>query len=170
MKLTVTVSGGFKSKVVFSAGTLPSGLSASFLPTSLPSPGSGSTTLTLKLGAQMAAGTYNLTLSATGGGITKTVPLALTVPLNCTSVINPTRASAPATGGRFTATVKINSGCSWNAVSGSPWIAIAGSGAGNGGATVNYSVAINPSVLSRSGSIAIAGQTLRVTQLGLIPH
>lgn len=167
--LTVTVSGGFKSQVVLSAGAVPSGLAASFLATSLPSPGSGSTSLTLEAAANMAAGTYKLTLSATGGGITKTVLLTLTVPLNCTSAINPTSATAPALGGRFTATVKINNGCTWNAISGASWITIAGSAAGNGSESVSYSVAVNPSLSSRSGSITIAGQTLHVTQSGILP-
>ena len=47
--LNVSVSGGFNSVVTFSAGSLPSGLTASFTPASLAAPGSGSSTLKLEL-------------------------------------------------------------------------------------------------------------------------
>jgi subtilase family serine protease len=168
--LTVTVSGGFNLAVAFSAGGLPSGSTGSFSPGSLAAPGSGSTSLTLKAGAQTAPGTYNLSLSASGGGITKTVTLALTIQPNCSFIVTPANATAPALGGQFTATVKTASGCTWNAVSGSTWITFKGSSAGNGSGSVTYSVAVNASLSSRSGSLTIAGQALHVTQSGVLSH
>jgi|HubBroStandDraft_6_1064221.scaffolds.fasta_scaffold80009_1 pseudomonalisin len=170
VKLTVSVTGGFKSNIVFSASALPPGLTASFLPASLASPGSGSTNVTLTSTAQVAPGTYNIGLSATGGGVTKTVPLALTVQANCTATITPVNATPSAVGGQFTAAVKTNSGCTWKAVSAVSWITISGSGAGSGSESVKYTVAINASVSSRTGSITIASQTLHVTQSGVLSH
>ena len=45
--ITSAITGGFSSAIALSASGVPSGASASFAPTSIPSPGSGSSTLTL---------------------------------------------------------------------------------------------------------------------------
>ncbi|HEX5230334.1 MAG TPA: protease pro-enzyme activation domain-containing protein [Bryobacteraceae bacterium] len=168
LTLTVTTSGGFNSAVVFSAGAMPSGATASFTPAKLHAPGSGSTNLTLKATAQTPPGTYNLTFSATGGGITKTVTVAFTVQTKCSYTVSPANTTAPALGGQFVATVKTGSGCVWNAVSGSSWIAVKGNGAGDGSGSVRVSVAVNASLSGRSGSVTIAGQTVHVQQSGVL--
>ncbi len=168
VQVNVSVSGGFNSTVAISAGTLPAGLTANFSPAGFTSPGSGSSTLTLSA-AQAAAGAYNLTLTANGGGITHTLPLALTIQPNCSYSINPTSSAPAAAGGTFTATVTASSGCSWNASSTVNWITVAAGASGRGNGTVMYSVAPNSSTASRSGSLSIAGRTLAVTQAAPVP-
>ena len=80
---TTTVStsgtGGFNSAVSLSATGLPSGVTASFTPTSIAAPGTGSSTLRFTASSTATTGTFNVTVSATGGGITHTSTVALTV-------------------------------------------------------------------------------------------
>jgi hypothetical protein len=59
--------------------------------------------------------------------------------------------------------VSVGSSCAWTATTAQSWIHTASSGSGNG--TVTYTVDANPGT-SRSGAIAIAGQTFQVDQAG----
>jgi hypothetical protein len=77
--ISTTVSGGFNSAVSLSASGAPTGVTASFSPTSIAAPGSGSSTMTLTVGASATAGTYPITVTATGGGKTHTANVSLTV-------------------------------------------------------------------------------------------
>jgi uncharacterized membrane protein len=77
--ISTSVTGGFNSAVSLSASGLPSGVTASFSPSSIAAPGSGSSTLTLSASSTAAAGTVNVTVTATGGGVTHTTTVALTV-------------------------------------------------------------------------------------------
>ena len=80
--VSVASSGGFNSAVALSASGLPAGVTASFNPASVTPPANGSVTSTLSLGASSStvAGTYTVTVTATGGGLpAKTVPITLTV-------------------------------------------------------------------------------------------
>src|SRR5207237_586375 len=77
--ISTTVSGGFNSAVSLSASGVPSGVTAGFSPTSIAAPGSGSSTLTLTVGASTALGTYNITVTGTGGGKTHTTSVQMTV-------------------------------------------------------------------------------------------
>jgi hypothetical protein len=65
--VTTTVSGGFSSAVALTTSALPAGAAAAFSPSSIAAPGAGSSTLTLSAGTA-AAGTYNLTVTGSGGG------------------------------------------------------------------------------------------------------
>jgi len=78
------VSGGFNSAISLSASGLPTGVTASFNPTSIGAPGSGSSTLTFSASATATTGTTNVTVTATGGGITHTVTIALTITATAT--------------------------------------------------------------------------------------
>jgi len=75
---TTTVGGGFSATVTLSASGLPGGASASFSPSSISAPGGGSSTLTVNAGTA-AAGTYAVTVTASGGGLTASATLNLTV-------------------------------------------------------------------------------------------
>jgi subtilase family serine protease len=77
--ITTTVSGGFSSAIALSASGQPTGVTASFSPTSIAAPGSGSSTLTLVVASTTVAGTYTITVTGTGGGITHTATVSLTV-------------------------------------------------------------------------------------------
>jgi hypothetical protein len=77
----VQVSGlsGFNSAVTLSASGMPAGLSASFVPGTLPAPGSGASTLTLTAAAATAPGTYTVVVTAAGGSLIRTMNLQVTV-------------------------------------------------------------------------------------------
>jgi hypothetical protein len=77
--LTTAALNGFNSALALSVSGLPKGVTAGFSPTSIATPGSGSSKLTLTETAGAVSGTHNLTVTATGGGVTKTQPLDLTV-------------------------------------------------------------------------------------------
>jgi len=77
--VTTGVSGGFSSAVSLSATGLPPGASYGFSPATLAAPGSGSSTLTLTAGASTPAGTYPVTVTATGGGKTHPTVVSLVV-------------------------------------------------------------------------------------------
>lgn len=80
---TVTVSGfnGFNSFVNLSISGLPSGVTATFSPTSLMPPGNGSatSTLTLTAGPSAAIGSTTVTVTGVAGLLTHNSPINLTV-------------------------------------------------------------------------------------------
>jgi hypothetical protein len=77
--ITTSISGGFNSAVSLSALGLPAGATASFNPTSIAAPGSGSSTLTISVGASTAAGTYSVVANGSGGGKSHSTTINLTV-------------------------------------------------------------------------------------------
>ena len=77
--ITSTLTGGFNSAVALAASGLPSGVTASFSPSSIAAPGSGTSTLTLTASSSAAAGTYAVTVTGTGGGATETAIVSFTV-------------------------------------------------------------------------------------------
>jgi len=77
--ITTAVSGGFSSAVALTASGQPTGVTVSFSSTSIAAPGSGTSTVTFAVASTTAAGTYPITISGTGGGITHTATVTLTV-------------------------------------------------------------------------------------------
>jgi pseudomonalisin len=163
---TVSVSGGFRSAVTLSLGNLPNGLTAVFVPAGFASPGAGTSALTLTAAAKMALGTYNLVITASGGGISKTAPLAVTVASRCVYSLSPTAASEPATAASDSVALTATAGCPWTAASKVSWIAVTGAAAGNGNGKISYSLAANSASSARSGWLTIAGLTFPITQAG----
>ena len=78
-KITTTVAGGFSSAIALSASGLPSGVTATFKPTSIAAPGAGSSTVTFKATTSAATGNHTVTITATGGGITHTTTITVDV-------------------------------------------------------------------------------------------
>jgi hypothetical protein len=76
---TSTLMTGFNSALTLSASGAPTGVTATFAPASIASPGSGSSKLTLAASSSPTPGVYPITVSATGNGITKTQTVNLTV-------------------------------------------------------------------------------------------
>ena len=74
-KVTVTDVNSFSGTVAFTASGLPTGVTATFSPTS----STTSTTLTLAAASTTAAGTYTITITGTSGSLTHTTSFALTV-------------------------------------------------------------------------------------------
>ena len=81
---------GLSSPVAFSVAGLPTGVTAAFSPATLSS--SGSSTLKITTASSVKAGTYPLTITATGGGLTSKVTVLLVIP-SSTFTLTP---SAPA--------------------------------------------------------------------------
>jgi len=77
--ITSTLSGTFNSAISFSAAGLPAGATASFSPGTIPAPGSGSTSMTIVVGATTPVGTYNVLVNGSGGGQAHSVTINLTV-------------------------------------------------------------------------------------------
>lgn len=77
--IATTVSGNFGNFVSLSASGLPTGVTATFSPASINAPGAGSSTLTISADASTAPGTVPLTITATGGNLTHTVLVNLTI-------------------------------------------------------------------------------------------
>jgi kumamolisin len=77
--ITTAVSGGFNSAIALSASGLPTGVTAAFSPASIAAPGSGSSILTLTVGSSTTAGTYSVTVTGSGGGLTHTTTVSLPV-------------------------------------------------------------------------------------------
>ncbi len=77
--ITTAVSGGFDSAIGLTASGQPTGVTATFSPSSIAAPGSGTSTLTLAVASTTVTGTYTITVTGTGGGITHTATVTLTV-------------------------------------------------------------------------------------------
>jgi len=78
---TVTTTRGatFNAAVSLTISGLPQGVTAKFAPATIAAPGAGSSVLTATVSATMAGGTYAATVTATGGGVTKTALIAINV-------------------------------------------------------------------------------------------
>jgi pseudomonalisin len=80
LTLHVTVSGGFNAAVTFTVTGLPGGVAASFSPTTLSAPGSGSSILKVTANSNARAGTYSASVSAASSGSkTQKIPLSVTI-------------------------------------------------------------------------------------------
>jgi hypothetical protein len=76
---SAAATGGFKSAIALSVSGLPKGVTAKFAPASIAAPGNGSSALTVTTAATTPGGTYSLNVTGSGGGVTKTQALSLTV-------------------------------------------------------------------------------------------
>ena len=77
--VATSVFQGFSSAVALTVGGLPVGVTASFTPSSIAAPGSGTATLKFTAASTAAAGTSTVTITGAGGSLTETTGLALTI-------------------------------------------------------------------------------------------
>ena len=77
--VTTNVSGSFNSAITLSASGERSGEAVTFTPSSLVAPGRGSATLTVKASNKAQTGNHTITITATGGGITQTITIAVDI-------------------------------------------------------------------------------------------
>jgi phosphatidylinositol-3-phosphatase len=79
--ITVTSSNGFNGATSLSVSGLPSGVTASFSPSSVtpPANGSASSTLTLTASSTAATGTFNVSVTGTSGSLSHSATVSLTV-------------------------------------------------------------------------------------------
>ena len=81
----------------------------------------------------------------------------------CAYVVTPGSATAPANGGALMFTVTTQPACQWTATSQDSFLAITDGTSGTGNATVVATASSNPDVI-RTGTLAIAGRTVTITQ------
>lgn len=143
--ISTSVTGGFNSAISLSASGLPAGVTASFNPTSIGAPGSGSSTLTFSASSTATTGTTNVTVTASGGGVTHTTTVALTVNAAATPSFtlsaSPTSVSV-AQGGSGTSTISTTVSGGFNSA-----ISLSASGLPAG-----VSASFNPGSIAAPGS------------------
>jgi len=79
MAVTTSVSGAYNGAALLSATGLPKGITATFTPSTISKPGGGTSTLTVAAGTAAVTGKTTISLNAVSDGLTKTVPVTLTV-------------------------------------------------------------------------------------------
>jgi len=92
----VSVGGKPGGAVTLSVSGLPAGVTAAFTSASLPSPGTGSSTLTFTAAPTASLNAATVTVAASGGGITRTQTLILTVTRPFTAALSTGAASVKA--------------------------------------------------------------------------
>ena len=85
----------------------------------------------------------------------------------CSESILPTRQLFVGHGGNARVEVVAPSGCSWAATSNNRWIRITDGSRRRGSGHVSYTVAANPNLNARTGTLTIAGQAFTVLQTGV---
>jgi hypothetical protein len=76
--VTLTPLSGFSSDVTFSVMGLPTGVTGVFTPSTVTG-GNGSSTLAISVGPSVVLGTYTITITATGGGVTHSSSIPLLI-------------------------------------------------------------------------------------------
>jgi len=99
--LTMTPQNGFSSAVALSATGLPTGVTVGFAPATISGTATaagGNSVVTFTVAKTTKTGSYPVTISATGGGVTKTATVTLVVGVtpSCTLSVNPTSLSISA--------------------------------------------------------------------------
>jgi subtilase family serine protease len=79
ISFTTSVANGFNAAIGLSVSGLQSGVSASFTPSTLAAPGSGSCALKLTATSTAAVVASAFTVTATGGGVSRTQTISLTI-------------------------------------------------------------------------------------------
>ena len=88
--------------------------------------------------------------------------------VRCSATVTPQTQAVGVLGGSFTVAVNTQIGCPWQAVESLSWVTITSGSSGTGSGTVGYTVAPNIAG-ARSGTIAIAGETLTLNQAAVLP-
>ena len=86
----------------------------------------------------------------------------------CTYSLSPGSANFDSNGGGGSVGMTSPTGCAWTASSSDGWITITAEASGSGNGTISYSVASNPTIQSRSGTITAGGQVFSITQDGIV--
>jgi pseudomonalisin len=76
---TISIAGGYNSAVTLAVSGAPAGITATLASASLLAPGSGSSLLTIAIGATAIPGSATITVTATGGSLTSTGIVQLTI-------------------------------------------------------------------------------------------
>jgi subtilase family serine protease len=166
--ITVNPQNGFTGSVSLSASGLPSGVTASFNPTST----TGTSTLTLTASSSATTGTKTVTITGTSGTLTQTTTVSLTVSASTTP--NFTLSASPSSvtvlqGTNGTSTITVTSQNGFNSA-----VSLSASGLPSG-VTASFSPASTTSTstltLTASASAAIGNATVTITgKSGSLTH
>jgi subtilase family serine protease len=77
--ITTAVSGGFDSAIGLSSGLLGATLSVTFSPNSIPAPGAGKSTMTVRVSRTAALGNHTVTVTGSGGGVTHSTTVTVSI-------------------------------------------------------------------------------------------
>jgi hypothetical protein len=158
-----TVSVPYSQSISVSGGNAP--YSWSVVSNGLP-PGLTLTTSGVITGTPTVALTASFLVNVTDAyNLTTQSNLSLTVNgLICTYVLSATGTNV--TGGTCTGqfSVAVDLGCTWSAIANNSWLHTTSSGDGAG--AVSYLVDANPSLMTQTGTVSVAGQTFTVIQAG----
>ncbi len=165
--ISTTVSGGFKSAISLSAAGEPAGVTVTFSPASVATPGSGSVSMTMAVAASAAPGAYTVTVTGVGGGVTHTTTVALLVTLPAFTLTASPASVSVAQGNKGASTIT-------TAVSGGFSAAVALSASGlPAGITAAFSTASiatpgsGTSTLTLTAASTVAAGTYTVTVTGI---
>jgi hypothetical protein len=134
--------------------------------------------LTFKPGNESGIGNGTIKYQVTGnnyasriakisvGGLVYTVTQSGSCNIQSISPVSGTFASYGGSGTIAVDATVTTVACLWTATSNVPWVAITSGTNGTGDGTVKFSVAVNTSTSSRSGTLIIGGQTYNITQNG----
>jgi len=149
--ITSNINGGFNNSVSLSASGVPSGTTVTFNPNPIPAPGSGTSTMTVKVTGATYPGTYNITVTGSGGGLQAYATVSLTVVAEPNFAIGASpSAMSVGQGNQGISTVTTFSCCGFY-----DSISLTASGAPSG-----TSVNLNPATISAPGS---GSSTMTVT-------
>jgi len=114
-----------------------------------------------------SAGTYTIAVSSAIDGQTGSYKVKLlSGSSSCTYAINPMTNTIAASGGTGSVTVTTQAGCAWTVSNVPSWVTITAGNGGTGSGQVSYTAQANTSASSRTGTLAIGGQTFTLTQAG----
>ncbi len=113
-------------------------------------------------GAALAAAFAALVAGCTSTQTSSTAPSAA----KCQVSVNNAPSSFTASGGTGTMTISTTRDCAWAVSANAGWVTITGATAGQGDASVSYSVAANPVPSARSAAIAVGSQSVSLNEAG----
>ncbi|MBL8211755.1 MAG: BACON domain-containing protein [Bryobacterales bacterium] len=93
----------------------------------------------------------------------RTVRVTQAAGTSCPTTLVPSTAAFLASGGS-SATLTVNTPCSWTASANAPWVRITSGNQGTTAGTISYVVDPNPDPTPRSASISVRDQTFAITQ------
>jgi hypothetical protein len=158
----IEISALILAPTALSASGLPSGVTATFSPSSIPAPGIfgtstfGTSTLTLTAGSSAAYAPTSITITATGGGFTDSTSVRVT-PADLMLTASPTSVALVQQGGTASCTISSAIASGFNSALS---LSISGLPAGVTGAFAPSSIAApgsGPSTLTLSSTVALGG-------------
>jgi Putative binding domain, N-terminal/Viral BACON domain len=87
----------------------------------------------------------------------------------CRFELSATEQTIAAGGGTGRIPVTAPTGCAWSARTDAAWVRLTSGTTGTGSGSVAYTIGSNAATTTRSASIVVAGQTVKVTQPGIAP-